>query len=144
MWTALTFYWGSGAVWPRCTHRQHEGGGGGADAAANACGEPLLVATQSGVCSKRACGREASWRCIRINHDFICKHCLWRQQDGLIGAPGVQASTDIYDAVIERETTRREQTIYLLRNLVSRKPPKIAPNFKTSNDIYTYLSSDIF
>lgn len=128
LWTLLTFYWGSGAVWPRCTHKQ------GADNSAsdmNVCGEPLLTAANSGLCKK--CGSNASWKCFRPNHDHICKKCLLRQQDALVGSPGPQASTDIYDAVIDHEVVRRDETVYLLKNVESRKPPKIAPNWKTSN-----------
>ena len=132
IWTLLTFYWGSGAVWPRCAHKQGDMGGG-AGAEANACGEPMLaVPTNSAVCRYRNCGGGAAWKCFRHNHDAICKKCLWRQQDNLIGSPGPHASTDIYDAVIEREVVRREEAVYLLKNVESRKPPKIEPNWKTS------------
>jgi hypothetical protein len=53
-------------------------------------------------------------------------------QNALTGSPGPRSSTDIYDAVIEREVFRREETVYLLKEVESRKPPKIAPNWKTS------------
>ena len=132
LWTLLTFYWGSGAVWPRCTHKQ--GGDNSASASdVNVCGEPMLTATNIGSCKK--CGGNASWKCFRNSHDHICKKCLIRLQDALVGSPGPQASTDIYDAVIEREVVRREETVYLLKNVESRKPPKIAPNWKTSKYI---------
>ena len=49
-----------------------------------------------------------------------------------MGAPSVHASTDIYDGIVEREVIRREEAVYLLKNVVSRKPPQIAPNWKTS------------
>ena len=55
-----------------------------------------------------------------------------RQQEALVGAPSVYASTDIYDGIVEREVIRREEAVYLLKNVVSRKPPQIAPNWKTS------------
>ena len=127
LWTLLTFYWGSGAVWPRCTYKQ---GGDKTASDVNVCGEPLLTVTNIGACKK--CGEHASWKCFRPSHDHICKKCLVRLQDALVGSPGSQASTDIYYAVIEREVVRREETIYLLKNVESRKPPKIAPNWKTS------------
>jgi hypothetical protein len=131
LWTLLTFYWGSGAVWPRCTHRPENSMASSSDV--NVCGEPLLTPTNSGSCKNRGCGGNAAWKCFRHNHDQICKRCLLRQQDALVGNPGPQASTDIYDCVIEREVIRREETVYLLKNVESRKPPKIAPNWKTSN-----------
>ena len=46
--------------------------------------------------------------------------------------PGQGASTDIYDAVVERETTRRDGAVFMLSRLQSRKPPKVAPNWHTS------------
>jgi len=98
----------------------------------------LLTPTNSGSCKKGGCGGNAVWKCFRHNHDHICKRCLLRQQDALVGNPGPQASTDIYDAVIEREVIRREETVYLLKNVESRKPPKIAPNWKTSNKNFFY------
>ena len=104
------------------------------------CGEPLLTATNSGFCKKSGCNGNAAWKCFRQNHDHICKRCLLRQQDALVGSPGPQASTDIYDAVIEREVIRREETVYLLKNVESRKPPKIAPNWKTSNFELNYVA----
>jgi hypothetical protein len=134
IWTLLTFYWGSGAVWPKCTHKQ---GGDANSSDFNACGEPLLTITASGDCKK--CGGNASWKCFRHGHDHICKKCLFRFQDDLIGRPGPHASTDIYDAVVDREVIRRGDTIYLLKNLESRKPPKIAPNWKTSKIILLRL-----
>jgi hypothetical protein len=48
------------------------------------------------------------------------------------GTPGPQASTDIYDAVIESESHRRDECVYILNNVQSRKPPQKAPNWKTS------------
>jgi hypothetical protein len=128
LWTLLTFYWGAGAVWPRCTHKQ----GSDPSSDMNVCGEPLLTVAYSGLCKKSGCNGNAVWKCFRNNHDHICKKCLQRGQDALVGAPGTQASTDIYDAIIEREVTRREEIVYLLKNVNSRKPPKIAPNWKTS------------
>lgn len=127
LWTLLTFYWGSGAVWPRCSHKQ---GGDTTVSDVNVCGEPLLTATNIGSCKK--CGSNASWKCFRRGHDHMCKKCLVRFQNYLVDSPGPQASTDIYDAEIEREVVRREETVYLLKNVKSRKPPKIATNWKTS------------
>jgi hypothetical protein len=99
------------------------------------CGEPLLTITSSGSCKKNGCGSRASWKCFRHNHDYICHKCLVHQQDALVGNPGPRASTDIYDAVIDCEVSRREDTVYLLKNVESRKPPKMAPNWKTSKKI---------
>lgn len=89
------------------------------------------------VCGRRLpsgmeCGSPARWRCSRRNHDVICSGCLRRAQRVLIGPPGPRASTDIYDAVVERETVRREGVVYVLSALESRKPPKMAPNWRTT------------
>lgn len=133
VWTLLTYYWGSGAVWPKCSHTQRN------DKDANesmACGEPMMVcagAKSGQMCRSGGCsGRRGKWKCFRANHDALCEHCVVRQQSNLVGSPSPQASTDIYDAVIEREVIRREETVYLLKSVQSRKPPRIAPNWKTS------------
>ena len=138
LWTLLTFYWGAGAVWPRCTFKQ----GDSKSAEQNSCGEPLLAPTTTGKCRKRGCDGDAAWRCFRYNHDTLCKKCLIEQQDVLIGSPGSnRASTDIYDALVEREIVRREESVYLLKDVESRKPPKIAPNWKTSKLACTFFDT---
>eukprot|EP00597_Dinobryon_sp_UTEXLB2267_P013697 CAMPEP_0170108520 /NCGR_PEP_ID=MMETSP0020_2-20130122/6618_1 /TAXON_ID=98059 /ORGANISM="Dinobryon sp., Strain UTEXLB2267" /LENGTH=3294 /DNA_ID=CAMNT_0010333253 /DNA_START=40 /DNA_END=9925 /DNA_ORIENTATION=+ len=130
VWTLLSFYWGAAAVWPRCSHRQpneHD----------SSCGEPLLaVASSKALCSFKIqgeqCGRSAAWSCHRRGHQDICNRCLRYQQSQLIGLPGLHASTDIYDAVVDRETDRREGTIFMLSSVSSRRPPRVAPNWKTT------------
>lgn len=131
VWTLLTFYWGAAAMRPKCQHVQE--GGGGED---KYCSEPLLQIAKGGCCSSRRggiqCSRPAEWRCHRIRHNEICSGCLAQKREQLIGPPGPYASTDIYDAVVDRETTRREGSVYLLSALRSRKPPTIAPNWSTT------------
>jgi hypothetical protein len=140
LWTLLTFYWGAAAVWPHCMHRQTNGPG---NEDIQLCGEPLLeAATNHQTCTcmrsggnhggNQFCGKPAVWKCHRPYHDAVCARCLQRRQEGLIGPPGIAASTDIYDGVIDRETSRREGMVYLISQLQSRKPPKIAPNWQTS------------
>ena len=74
MWTALTFYWGAGAVFPRCSHTQ---GGQEADERSR-CNEPLISRANSpGVlCSMKLssgfCGQQAVWKCYKNRHDAIC------------------------------------------------------------------------
>lgn len=141
IWTLLTFYWGAAAVWPKCKHRQQgDGGGGGAGGGEDKmCGEPLLALSKvgkEGRCSYKrgdqVCGNASSWKCHKGGHYEICGSCLVRQQEQLVGCPSLSASTDIYDAVVDRETTRREGTLFLLSGLRSRKPPAIAPNWMTT------------
>ncbi len=131
VWSLLTFYWGSGAVWPRCAHRQQAQGGEG-----TACGEPLLAGSGAGggavKCRRRGCGRLGGWSCYKVGHEAVCEKCLAGQQELLVGQPGPMASTDVYDGVVEKETARKEESVYLLKNVVSRRPPKMAPNWKTS------------
>ena len=124
IWTLLTFYWGSGAVWPKCTCRNQGQGD------ESMCGNPLLCATTSeGRCTQRLhnqqCGGKAAWKCLRGGHDQICEKCLYKLQTALIGTPSRYASTDIYDGVVERETTRREGSVYVVNQLESRKPPQV-------------------
>jgi hypothetical protein len=60
------------------------------------------------------CGRKAQWRCARSSHlsHAICESCLRRQQASILGRSGnsvaAASSTDIYDAIVEREVSRRE------------------------------------
>jgi len=128
VWSLLTFYWGSGSVWPRCQHRQQGHGEG------SACGEPLLAGGggSEARCRRRNCGGVAVWRCYRAGHDGVCEECLAGQQELLVGEPGLGASTDVYDGVVDKEVARREESVYLLRGMASRRPPKVAPNWKTS------------
>lgn len=128
MWTVLTFYWGSGAVWQKCRCLPQ--------GSENACGEPLLTVTEGGHCSFKTahgvCGEPAAFRCHRRGHDEICARCLVGRQELMVGSPGPAASTDIYDASVDRETLRREGVVFLLSGLRSRKPPKIDPNWNTT------------
>jgi hypothetical protein len=140
VWTLLTFYWGSGAVWPKCRHSQQPGRGGGI-AEAEVCGAPLLCTVVVGrACCMRirtsqgtgTCTRAAAWTCHRSGHDTVCADCLRKSQTALVGRPGVTASTDLYDAQVRKEVTRREGTVFHLAGLHSRKPPFIPPNWNTS------------
>ena len=85
VWTVLTFYWGSGAVWPKCRCAAHGG--------ENQCGEPLLSPAEDGArCKFRTeagpCSRPAVLRCHKRDHDAICARCLSARQDGMVGYPG--------------------------------------------------------
>ena len=133
IWTLLTFYWGAAAVWPKCQHQQ-KGGAGGDD---KCCNEPMLqLSNGRGSCNTKKggqpCGNSSAWKCHRHGHHEICAGCLSLRQIQLIGSPGHTASTDIYDATVERELTRREGSVYQLSGLKSRKPPTIAPNWNTT------------
>ena len=129
--TMLTFYWGAGAVFPKCRHRGHDD---------RPCDEPLCAVFSGD--RRRPCGRRfssgnvcsapAKWRCSRKGHDVACDRCLRQMQTAVVGKPGSRASTDIYDAVVGRETVRRGGLVYVLSQLASRKPPKIAPNWRTT------------
>lgn len=149
VWTLLTFYWGAAAVSPKCSQRGHGD-------AQDFCNQPLIHActhlprlSHRGTASCTAkvqrqgqvtqlCGKSARWRCFRASHDALCHDCWQRRQDVCVGAPGGPgASTDIYDAVVERETFRNEGVVVLLADLTSRKPPAVAPNWRTSYRLTT-------
>jgi hypothetical protein len=49
-----------------------------------------------------------------------------------VGPPNRAASTDVYDAEVSHEARRGQGTVYVLRGLRSRKPPQIAPNWRTT------------
>lgn len=129
--TKLTFFWGAGALFPKCRVQRNEN---------NPCNQPLYVIASpqskllcSGKPSKgRTCTSKALWRCSRGGHDALCESCFRAVQSKLVGEPGSRASTDIYDAVVERETTRKEGVVYIASHLESRKPPSIGPNWKTT------------
>ncbi|KAI0561167.1 DNA2/NAM7 helicase [Gracilaria domingensis] len=129
--TALAFFWGAGAMFPKCRVRRD---------GANACDQPLHVQIHTAnnlLCgqklpNRQTCTGKATWRCVRHGHDHICERCLQRTQEVLVGEPGPRASTDIYDAVVERETTRRDGIVYIASKLESRKPPAITPNWRTT------------
>ena len=125
VWTALTFYWGAGALWPGCHFRRGE------DAA---CGQPLLSGCGgTGVfCSSRSCSNQATWRCFHHGHDAICGSCVRRKQDGILGPPSKLASTDVYDGLVTRESCRRDGNVFHVSEVQSRRPPAIAPNWGTT------------
>jgi hypothetical protein len=133
IWTLLTFYWGAAALWPQCTYKDR---GGGED---KCCGEPTLQSSSSRThdcCSNIRggvqCTRPSAWKCHKYRHDHICTPCLVQKQEMLIGPAGKFCSTDIYDATLTRETTRRDGSVYTLTGLMSRKPPTIDPNWSTT------------
>jgi hypothetical protein len=152
IWTLLTFYWGAGALWPRCSYKNNQGNNNSnnnnnVNADVMICGEPLLASACNlsiACCSRfkggNNCRNKASWKCHRFNHDAICSDCLKQKQLSLIGSPSPNASTDIYDAVVAKEELRREGYIYHMQNLASRKPPRIPPNWNTS---YRLKSSNL-
>ena len=49
LWTLLTFYWGSGAVWPRCAHKQNDKDVAAAGSDINACDDLFHLAPECGV-----------------------------------------------------------------------------------------------
>uniref|UniRef100_A0A0G4I765 Uncharacterized protein n=1 Tax=Chromera velia CCMP2878 TaxID=1169474 RepID=A0A0G4I765_9ALVE len=149
LWTLLAFYWAAGAVWPKCRACPQQGpanaaASAGAQREVKQCGEPLLSPVQEGssaTCTYRlrgpgrgVCGREAAWECARRQrgHDAFCRDCVTKQQRALVGSPGVAASTDVYDAVVVGETVKAQGLVYRLKELRSRKPPTIEPNWRTS------------
>lgn len=141
VWTLLTFYWGSSALWPKCRHQTASSGG--ADEK-SLCAAPLLCSASHRhlSCTMRlrshstesfkVCGKPAAWSCHRPRHDAICDDCLRHQQHDMLGRATRSASTDVYNAVFDREVVRREGPVLMLSRLASRKPPAIAPNWFSS------------
>ena len=83
MWTMLTFYWGTGALWPRCHHSQAGGD--------STCNQPMITLDGvSGVCRTRNCNNNVQYRCYRHGHDGVCRSCLHRGQEQLMGNPSPQ------------------------------------------------------
>lgn len=142
MWVMLTFYWGAGAIWPKCVNRKtkHAGSADG-NQEIDICGEPLLTlchkSTNHIQCRSRNCNNSATWKCHRHDHDHMCSSCLKKHQNKLIGSPSRECSTDIYDALVDREFVRKESSVVFASNLSSRKPPTIAPNWNTTYRLNT-------
>jgi hypothetical protein len=141
VWTKLTFYWGTAAIFPKCMRK-------GGDRS-EICGEPLLDCCTGGgsrkviTCSmcivkrgsghREICGKAAAWRCHRHNHDAICLSCLRNRQRSLLGFD----STDVYDCVVDRDSVRHEGTVFYLSRMRSRRPPRVDPNWHTSYRLQT-------
>lgn len=128
--TMLAFYWAAAALFPRCRNQRGEG---------PPCGQPLCAAIPRNLqmqCTHKSararCPKPAVWRCSRRGHDAICRTCNSSVQGALCGVPGRGASTDVYDAVVQRETRRRDGVVYVLSEVCSRRPPKISPNWRTT------------
>ena len=136
IWTVLTFYWGSAALWPKCKERQQRNG------TEEYCDTPLLCATSGRVqCGEQLirngirspCGEMALWCCYRHYRSAICNKCLRKRQNEQAGRRGEGGtSTDVYDALVTSEESRREGTVLHLTQLNSRRPPKVDPNWKTT------------
>lgn len=127
IWVLLTFYWGAGALWPKCLHKQKT------SADAKLCGEPLLTMCSRAVsCRSQKCNNAAQWTCHRSNHHAICSTCLSKHQAKLCGPCGSDASTDVYDALVDCETVRSDGAVYILSGVQSRKPPLQAPSWRTT------------
>lgn len=136
VWTVLTFYWGSGALWPRCYHAHANA------SRSQACNEPMLHLVNPQHSSSHAhassvrcrkCKQSATWRCSRRSHrDAVCDLCLQAQQNLLMGSPSNSSSTDVYDCFIKRETTRAEGSVFILHQVRSRRPPAISTNWRTT------------
>lgn len=132
----LTFYWGAGALFPKCRSRPHNSR---PDENSFPCNQPLLIYITSSneSCHRRRadgskCTRVARWRCPRHGHDHICHRCLNAVQASIAGPPSRHASTDVYDGFVERESLRRDGTVYILGGVKSRKPPDVTANWRTT------------
>lgn len=130
----LTFYWGAGALFPKCRYKRD------ASRDETACGQPLcapILKTHHIPCGRKLqdgtqCLQRSAWTCHFTGHPGICSRCLYSIQATLTGKPGRHASTDIYDASFDRETQRRDGNVYILSQVKSRKPPEKGVNWRTT------------
>lgn len=137
LWTMLTFYWGTAAIWPKCTCNPQPKG-----ADSRPCNTPLLTKSNHQLtCTQKIlrmdniperCGKPAKWTCIKRGHDAICSSCLTKKRTKLMGPPGRDASTDIYDGVIENIQINGDVHTLHISQFMSRKPPTIPVNWSTS------------
>ena len=125
--TLLAFYWGAGAVWPKCRKNDGE----------RTCQQPLLTEVlgrkDGAILRCSLCKDVANWRCPVSQHGYaLCNKCVKIDHKHQIGKRSPGSSTDVYDAAVERETTRRDGQVYILTEVESRRAPKVPPNWKTS------------
>ena len=137
MMTMLTFYWGAGAVWPKCRKSDHA-------ESDKCCNQPILSQVRDSsklkCCSRLSdgtnCTNHAHWQCPLTSHLYgFCNRCVRKDFKCQTGKPTHVrngASTDIYDAEVEYEQTRRDGQVYILCGVESRRPPQISPNWKTT------------
>jgi hypothetical protein len=90
----------------------------------------------------RLCGKPAEWRCHRHGHDAVCRACLEKQQNDLLGGPRGPGKphkrcTDIYDAFFQGEKERKDCTVYFLDGLTSRNPPNFDVDWNTTYRLET-------
>jgi hypothetical protein len=134
VWTMLTFYWGTAALWPRCRCRTPQ---------EMSCSKPLLAQTRKGVpCSMKIrtasgkmtpCSGVANWKCGFRGHDSICDRCLEKQQELILGPSGSrEASTDIYDGEVTRTHLQMDSAVLSISKLASRKPPAVPVRWRTT------------
>ena len=137
VWTLLTFYWGMAALWPRCKfHFQGEQN--------KSCGKPLLTKCKQSrgqQCSMKirkdgkvaSCPNTATWSCCHRGHDCICSICLKKQKELITGSEASrECSTDLYDGQVTRTRLRMDSMELKLSKVVSRRPPAVAVQWKTS------------
>jgi hypothetical protein len=123
MWVMLTFFWGAGALWPRCKF----GGGGdsGKGPSSKMCDEPLMEESNGKKyrkCSRTKCDNGAVWCCPKGHrHDGMCRGCVQKVQINLLGSGDHKCSTDVYDG----EIVGFRGTTYHLSSVRSRKHPKV-------------------
>ena len=136
VWTMLTFYWGTAALWPRCRCKQSQND--------MACGKPLLSQHKrnGGHCSMKiqtvngkmtTCDAPATWKCGFRGHDSICDRCVDKHQELILGPRGSrEASTDIYDGEVTRTHLQMDSAVLTISKFMSRKPPTVPVRWRTT------------
>ncbi|CAM9172515.1 unnamed protein product, partial [Ectocarpus fasciculatus] len=135
MWTMLSFYWGTAALWPRCRCLTAAPAGG--DSERRQCSVPLLTRVQKAgtSCSSTGCGRQAVWKCFkgsRSGHDAICESCLSQRKKALSGPINRFSSTDIYDGNVSGLGVYGDSLKLNLSAVRSRHHPQKDVNWRTS------------
>ncbi|KAI8618026.1 hypothetical protein BC830DRAFT_1110771, partial [Chytriomyces sp. MP71] len=125
---AITFEEGNSALSPLCRVRNENG---------TECGKVLrgLDDTSSSAsgnlqCIKKSCQNRVVLCCVDRRHNFgLCGPCAEMVRQGLLGPAGPMASTQIYDGNIAKATFDGR---LFVSDVASRKPPQIAPNWRTT------------
>lgn len=133
LWSYLTFYWGRGALWPKCKELDQRG---------KVCNSPLFsIPKGSSHCNRRNCTGIGEWTCPVFQHKYsLCNKCVESKVANCLCGnerdQNQETSTDVYDATVFDVTRSKkylaDSFIIRVENVLSRKQPKEKVNWRTT------------
>lgn len=124
VWVGLTFGEGHEALTPSCRYRDKN--------EQRDCGRVLWPISSPGNvrCRTSGCQQRAELACSNKYHEQgLCGSCAAVSRNGLCGAPGKSASTDIYDGTINKSNY---EGVLFIENFESRKPPLASIHWRST------------